>query len=669
MANYVLEILDGDRAGEVLPVGDATIRIGRKSGNDIVLADEKTSGVHCEIQPEGDRLVLKDLGSTNGTFLDGRRLTELVLTPGDVVTVGRIRVRFRAEGEAAEDPDAGEFALRKLDAGRVKKRGGSVGLLAVLLVVAALGGGYYWWQGEQAQDGGSGRGARVVAAMTVSGNRLKAEVGQCEQEEGWNLRVAGIGFRPGQAHTGSGGFSAYVDAADGEDGAAAASEDDFAVMEIAEPVDVFAGRTMTVAAHLRTVGGAEVALHAKAFASNDEVPFRFCTGSQVASYDDGWQRVEAIVTIPSGCDRLSVEVVAIVPNPDSEAMVDDISVVEGGSANGVEVALSEAGQTAFGAASSVAIRSADVQNPATVLRIVPDAVPAKLARLHKAGFCVLSDLGASLELEQDAGARLGFRVTGLDGLQLVMPAEAASGLSVHADGKFASAAAQSEFASDKVLFGNYTTRAMLSLDESAQMRGEVRQGLYRLSVGAPQGELVLAFRAERQQAGQLVREARAAKREGRPGDAMDLIAKVFAVVPMDSEELAAAAKLRGELLIEQGGRLRQLRKDLSDASVFNTRGGFERVVSGVSGLIELYGEHNVEDLAGMQELRDQAKEQLVSFDQARHKVQRERLMMLADAFGAEKPALSKIVKDYIEKYLPAPPEEQDGGEGGGGDED
>ena len=109
--------------------------------------------------------------------------------------------------------------------------------------------------------------------------------------------------------------------------------------------------------------------------------------------------------------------------------------------------------------------------------------------------------------------------------------------------------------------------------------------------------------------------------------------------------------------------------DLCDASVFNTRGGFERVVSGVSGLIELYGEHNVEDLAGMQELRDQAKEQLVSFDQARHKVQRERLMMLADAFGAEKPALSKIVKDYIEKYLPAPPEEQDGGEGGGGDED
>ena len=99
MANYVLEILDGDRAGEVMSVGDAVLRIGRKSGNDLVLADEKTSGVHCELAPDGGRLVLKDLGSTNGTFLDGKRVSEVVLTPGDVITVGRLRVRF-----AAADP-------------------------------------------------------------------------------------------------------------------------------------------------------------------------------------------------------------------------------------------------------------------------------------------------------------------------------------------------------------------------------------------------------------------------------------------------------------------------------------------------------------------------------------------------------------------------------------
>ena len=107
MANYVLEVLDGDRAGEVLPVAERTLRIGRKAGNDLVLPDEKTSGVHCEIAPEGDRLVLKDLGSTNGTFLDGKRVSEIVLTPGDVVTIGRTKVSGDPLGLSGEftDPD------------------------------------------------------------------------------------------------------------------------------------------------------------------------------------------------------------------------------------------------------------------------------------------------------------------------------------------------------------------------------------------------------------------------------------------------------------------------------------------------------------------------------------------------------------------------------------
>ena len=100
MAQYVLEILDGDRAGEVLPVPDGALRIGRKPSNDLVLADEKTSGVHAEVVLEGDRHVLRDLGSTNGTFLDGKRVTEVVLTTGDVVTVGRLRVKFREQGDA-----------------------------------------------------------------------------------------------------------------------------------------------------------------------------------------------------------------------------------------------------------------------------------------------------------------------------------------------------------------------------------------------------------------------------------------------------------------------------------------------------------------------------------------------------------------------------------------
>src|SRR5262245_30343882 len=159
MANYVLEILDGDRAGEVVPVAGAALRIGRKPGNDLVLADEKTSGVHAEVVLEGDRHVLRDLGSTNGTFLDGKRVTEIVLTPGDVVTFGRLRAKFRTDGEAAAG-DAGDMAMHRIDAGRVRARSGSVGLLAGLLFVGLGVAGWFWWQGQQGGDEGGGGRAR-----------------------------------------------------------------------------------------------------------------------------------------------------------------------------------------------------------------------------------------------------------------------------------------------------------------------------------------------------------------------------------------------------------------------------------------------------------------------------------------------------------------------------
>ena len=88
MANYVLEILDGDRAGDVLPVSDRTVRIGRKPTNDLVLADEKTSGVHAEVVLEGDRHVLRDLGSTNGTLVAEQPVAEVPLENQGEFTVG-----------------------------------------------------------------------------------------------------------------------------------------------------------------------------------------------------------------------------------------------------------------------------------------------------------------------------------------------------------------------------------------------------------------------------------------------------------------------------------------------------------------------------------------------------------------------------------------------------
>ena len=207
MVNYVLEILDGDRAGEVVPVAERPLRIGRKPGNDLVLADEKTSGVHAEVVLEGDRHVLRDLGSTNGTFLDGKRLTEIVLTPGDVVTIGRLRVKFRLQGEQA--PDAGELAVRRLDAGRLRGRSGSVGVLAVVLLVGLGAGGWFWWQGRQDAGDDPSAKAHSMAPVVVPGNKLAAAIAGCESEEGWLLRAGGCsGWLGGAGGAGTVAFGA-----------------------------------------------------------------------------------------------------------------------------------------------------------------------------------------------------------------------------------------------------------------------------------------------------------------------------------------------------------------------------------------------------------------------------------------------------------------------------
>jgi len=652
MANYVLEILDGDRAGEVLPVGDSIIRIGRKAGNDIVLTDEKTSGVHCEILPEGDRLVLKDLGSTNGTFLDGRRLNELVLTPGDVITIGRTKVKFRDKAGGSVGTDAGEFAMGTIDAGRLQKRGGSIGLIAILLLVAVGGGGWYWWDGQQQSSSSAARPQVDVTPLVVSGNRLPDEAGSCESSDGWALRVGGVGFRPdGEPNTGLSSFTARHDEAEGEGEAktlkAAA---DFAVMQLAEPLEVFAGRSLTIAGHCLTLGGAQIAVRARAFDSGDEGPFRFCHGTKMTAYES-WQRVETVVTVPTGCDRLLVEVVALLPNKDAEALVDDLAVVEGGSANGVSVALKESGQTAFGFGGSVAVRSTDKSNPGTVLAIEPDVVPAAMESMHKAGHCVLSDLGVSVACEAVDGG-LEIALTGADSMRFVMPSDAAGGLLMAGDGAFVSAEVEAEAAAKKVLFGSHATRAMLQFEAKTDVRGSTGNGLYRLAVNANKAILRLGFRTERQQAGNYVRTAASERVEGQPGRALDEVTKLFENVPMDSEALSEAQVIRREILDEQSTQVAALQRDLEEAEFFTTRGGFDRVVSGVDELIALYGERNVEDLAGALALQVKARERLLAIDKATYEVQRTRLVALADAFGSvQQPALQKLVTDYIARHL------------------
>ncbi|HET6582208.1 MAG TPA: FHA domain-containing protein [Nannocystaceae bacterium] len=106
-----LEVLGGSASGRVFPV-HATATIGRESTCDLVLDDEGLSRVHARVSIEGG-LHLEDLGSTNGTYVNGNRIQKVALREGDRVQFGPqvlVRVSYWSQPSLdrvlADDPNA-----------------------------------------------------------------------------------------------------------------------------------------------------------------------------------------------------------------------------------------------------------------------------------------------------------------------------------------------------------------------------------------------------------------------------------------------------------------------------------------------------------------------------------------------------------------------------------
>lgn len=71
-----------------IPLDKPVITIGRKAENDIVIDNQAVSGFHAKILAEGEAFSIEDLGSLNGTFVNGQRVTKIDLDNGDIVLIG-----------------------------------------------------------------------------------------------------------------------------------------------------------------------------------------------------------------------------------------------------------------------------------------------------------------------------------------------------------------------------------------------------------------------------------------------------------------------------------------------------------------------------------------------------------------------------------------------------
>ncbi len=190
---YSLRFETGDRRGESVPIPANGLTIGRKPGNSVQIQDNSVSGQHAELVVEPAGVLVRDLGSTNGTRIGSERVLEQRLADGDTVLFGNVRFTFHdregtgpmLEGELAPAsgvtaPDAG---LERVRSDLVEKAGRSSPAAAIALgvgVLAAAGVGAWFWLG-------AGAGSKVVqrAVEPVPGNLLAAGYSFEEDRDAW----------------------------------------------------------------------------------------------------------------------------------------------------------------------------------------------------------------------------------------------------------------------------------------------------------------------------------------------------------------------------------------------------------------------------------------------------------------------------------------------------
>lgn len=90
--------------GRVLEVSSEKATVGRLDDNKYCLAEPSVSSHHCELTLKGDEILVKDLNSTNGTFINSDPIKEGTLKPGQTLRLGVVELRYETGKKQVEQP-------------------------------------------------------------------------------------------------------------------------------------------------------------------------------------------------------------------------------------------------------------------------------------------------------------------------------------------------------------------------------------------------------------------------------------------------------------------------------------------------------------------------------------------------------------------------------------
>ncbi|MGH7942466.1 MAG: FHA domain-containing protein [Limisphaerales bacterium] len=105
-----LVVLTQSMAGRSCDLATERTTVGRVEDNAFQIAEPSVSSRHCEILLRGTDVVVKDLNSTNGTFINGEKVSEAVLKPGQTLRLGNVELKLDTPGAPAGSAPASPAA-------------------------------------------------------------------------------------------------------------------------------------------------------------------------------------------------------------------------------------------------------------------------------------------------------------------------------------------------------------------------------------------------------------------------------------------------------------------------------------------------------------------------------------------------------------------------------
>jgi pSer/pThr/pTyr-binding forkhead associated (FHA) protein len=103
-------MVKADGSSKEVKIDRGSAVIGREEGCRLRIPLKAVSRKHCEVKIEDDELVVADLGSSNGTFVNGKRVKQTELAPGDLLCVGPIVFVVRIDGHPRQIDAKDSFA-------------------------------------------------------------------------------------------------------------------------------------------------------------------------------------------------------------------------------------------------------------------------------------------------------------------------------------------------------------------------------------------------------------------------------------------------------------------------------------------------------------------------------------------------------------------------------